>query len=336
MWDDAGRFDEPLDAVHATAFPYSFPIMCGLRLAQRRGVPFFLTPFLHLGDPTDPDNSTRRQYTRPHLRWLLQQADGVFVQTNLERDAAIGLGVPERRVFVQGLGVDPTECTGGDRSKTRAMCGVTPDEVVVGHLANNSVEKGTCDLLSAAERLWERGLQFRVVLAGPEMRNFQTFWDSFHAKGRVTRLGVLTDEEKRDFFAGIDVFALPSRTDSFGLVLLEAWANRKPNLVYRAGGPAELVRDGIDGLHARCGEIEELSVQLEQLVTNGELRRELGDSGFSRINREFQWADKLELMRAVLTAISNAPNLEELGSWKRKHEARIQPVLNQNTGQKAR
>ncbi len=302
MWDDAGRFSEPLDAVHATAFPYSFPIMCGLRLAQRRGVPFFLTPFLHLGDPTDPDDRTRRQYTKPHLRWLLQQADGVFVQTNLERDAAIGLGVPERRVFVQGLGVDSADCTRGNRSKTRAMWGVTPGEVVIGHLANNSVEKGTCDLLRAAERLWERGLQFRVVLAGPEMPNFQSFWETFRAKGRVTRMGVLTDEEKRDFFAAIDVFALPSRTDSFGLVLLEAWANRKPNLVYRAGGPAELVRDGIDGLHSRCGEIEELSVQLGRLVEDAELRRELGNSGFSRINREFQWADKLDLVRTVLQA----------------------------------
>src|SRR5207248_2207749 len=49
MWRDAGRYAGPLDAVHATAFPYSFPILCGLRLARRRGVPFFLTPFLHLG-----------------------------------------------------------------------------------------------------------------------------------------------------------------------------------------------------------------------------------------------------------------------------------------------
>ena len=63
-----------LDAVHAAAFPYSYPIVCGLRLARRRGVPFLLTPFLHLGDPADPRDRTRRQYTAPHLRWLLRQA----------------------------------------------------------------------------------------------------------------------------------------------------------------------------------------------------------------------------------------------------------------------
>ncbi len=111
---------------------------------------------------------------------------------------------------------------------------------------------------------------------------------------------MLSDEQKRDFFAGIDAFALPSRTDSFGLVLLEAWANGKPNLVYRAGGPAELVRDDIDGLHARCGDVEELAKQLARLVANEDLRRKLGENGLARIGSEFRWEDKLELVRNVL------------------------------------
>ncbi len=238
MWRDAGCYNGQLDAVHAVAFPYSFPIVCGLRLARRRGVPFFITPFLHLGDPSDSTDLTRQQYTKPHLRWLLQQADGVFVQTRLERDAVINFGVDEKRVYLQGLGVDPVECMGGDSERMRSKLGIAQNEIVVGHLANNSFEKGTCDLLRAAELLWRKGERFRIVLAGPEMKNFQTFWDSFKAKDKVMRLGVLGDQEKRDFFSTIDLFALPSRTDSFGLVLLEAWANKKPNLVYRAGGPA--------------------------------------------------------------------------------------------------
>jgi glycosyltransferase involved in cell wall biosynthesis len=303
MWADVDTFDDPLDAVHAAAFPYSFPILSGLKLARRRGVPFFLTPFLHLGDPLNPQNHVRRQYTSPHLRWLLQQAEGVFVQTHLERRAAVDLGVKESRVFLQGLGVDPLECMGGNRSRRRAMLDIAPNEIVVGHLANNSFEKGTCDLLRAAEYLWASGLQFRIMLAGPEMPNFRTFWQNFPARNQVIQSGVLDDEGKRDFFSAIDFFALPSRTDSFGLVLLEAWANEKPNLVYRAGGPAELVRDEIDGIHARCGDIEELSIQLRRLVENEELRRRLGKNGRVRIAREFQWDDKLRMVRDVMERV---------------------------------
>src|SRR5262245_60093587 len=187
MWRYSGRDAGRPDAVHATAFPYSFPIMCGLRLARRRGVPYFVTPFLHLGDQSDPHDRIRRQYTAPHLVWLLRQADGVFVQTRAERDAVVSLGVPEARVHLQGLGGDPAECTGGDREAVRSAWGIESDEVVVGHLANNSAEKGTVDLLRAAERAWARGHCFRVVLAGPEMPNFRAFWTGFRPKERVTR-----------------------------------------------------------------------------------------------------------------------------------------------------
>jgi glycosyltransferase involved in cell wall biosynthesis len=219
------------------------------------------------------------------------------------------MGVEANRVHLQGLGVDAAECTGGGREKCRTHWGTGPNEVVIGHLANNSVEKGTCDLLQAAATLWEQGKRFRVILAGPQMPNFLEFWDKYPYKVNVTRLGVLKDDRKRDFFAGIDAFALPSFTDSFGLVLLEAWANGKPNLVYRAGGPGELVRDGIDGLQARCGDVSGLSSKLRLLIENDGLRRKLGATGQGRISLEFQWDDKLRIVRDVLTGRAGSSTL---------------------------
>jgi glycosyltransferase involved in cell wall biosynthesis len=304
MWRDAGRPPERYDVVHATAFPYAWPIACGLRLARRLGVPFLLTPFLHLGDPTDPNDRTRRQYTSAPFRWLLRSADRVFVQTNSEFEAVCALGVLPDHVVIQGLGVDVKSCTGGDRSQARASWGVAPDSIVIGHLANNSVEKGTVDLLRAAERLWRRGVDFHVVLAGPEMANFRSFVADYPFADRLRRLGVLSDAQKRDFFAGLDVFALPSRSDSFGLVLLEAWANGLPNVVYRAGGPAELVRHGVDGLQAKCGDVDELAQMLYRLVSDAGLRSTLGKAGQLRTNREFVWKDKLDMVADVMQTVS--------------------------------
>jgi glycosyltransferase involved in cell wall biosynthesis len=290
------RSEEKYDAVHAGAFPYAWPIVCARRLARRLDVPFFLTPFLHLGDPDNPRDPVRRAYTSRPFRSLLQSADGVFVQTERELSAVKNLGVPQNRIYVQGLGVDASECTGGSYERARSKWKCTQDEIVIGHLANNSAEKGTIDLVKAAEQLWSRGQQFRLVLAGPEMPNFRRFMSGIQSD-RIIRLGWLSDRERRDFFAGIDVFALPSRSDSFGLVLLEAWANHVPVVVYRAGGPAELVRHGIDGLQAPCGDIESLADQLERMIIDAELRAECGIRGCERIDREFRWHDKLELFR---------------------------------------
>ncbi len=303
MWRDAGSLDEPFDIVHATAFPYAFPIVCGLRLARRLGVPFVLTPFLHLGDPDDPHDPTRRAYTTPALLSLVHAADTVFVQTDGERQELLRHGVAVDKLVLQGLGVDSAECTGGDRQRARAAWGVEPDAVVIGHLANNSVEKGTVDFLRAAKMLWSKGHHFYVVLAGPEMPNFLRYWESFGDTAQVRRLGVLNDEQKRDFFAGLDIFCLPSRSDSFGLVLLEAWANGLPNVAYRAGGLADVLHHEQDGLLVRCGDVEELARQLERLITDSALRQQLGHSGWARTEKEFRWGDKLDLVRTVYQAL---------------------------------
>jgi glycosyltransferase involved in cell wall biosynthesis len=299
LWRDAGRADVPFDVVHATAFPYGWLIASGWRLARRLGVPFLVTPFLHLGDPEDHRDRTRRAYLQPALEGMLRVANRVFVQTDVERDALLERGLPADKLVLQGLGVDPAECTGGDRQAARATWGVGPGEVVVGHLANNSREKGSVDLLRAAERAWRRGARFRLVLAGPEMPNFRAFWRHYRAAERVRRLGVLDDRQKRDFFAALDVFALPSRSDSFGLVLLEAWANGVPNVGYRAGGVAGVIRHEDDGSLVRCGDVEGLAAALTRLVTDGALRRGLGAAGRERVLRDCRWEDKLALVRDV-------------------------------------
>jgi glycosyltransferase involved in cell wall biosynthesis len=311
MWRDAGRKEDVFDIVHASALPYAWPIACARRLARRLRVPFLVTPFLHLGDPADAGDATRRGYLAPPLAWLLREADVVFVQTPSERDAVVGLGIAADKVVLQGLGVDPAECTGGDRLAARQMWTVGNDEVMVGHLANQSQEKGTIDLLRAMEMLWQRGDTAHVVLAGPEMPNFRDFWTGFQQRlrpewrARIHQLGVLDDRQKRDFFAGIDMFALPSRSDSFGLVLLEAWANGKPVVGYRAGGIADLVQHDRDGMLVRCGDITALADALRSLSASQERRLTFGAAGHSRLEREFRWSDKLALVRDTYQQLLN-------------------------------
>jgi len=129
----------------------------------------------------------------------------------------------------------------------------------------------------------------------------------------MTVAGVLDDQQKRDFFAGIDIFALPSRSDSFGLVLLEAWANGVPNVAYRAGGIADVIRDGEDGLLVDCGignqpepgVIAKLSEAMRTLVHCADVRQRLGDAGRSRVIKEYNWEDKLAIVRHEYEQISS-------------------------------
>jgi glycosyltransferase involved in cell wall biosynthesis len=82
-------------------------------------------------------------------------------------------------------------------------------------------------------------------------------------------------------------------------VLLEAWANGKPNVAYRAGGIAGVIRGGEDGLLVPCGDVAALAEALTRLVHNGELREQLGSAGKARTLREFRWEDKLATVREM-------------------------------------
>ncbi|VTS07502.1 glycosyltransferase family 4 protein [Tuwongella immobilis] len=291
------------DAVHASAFPYAWPIVCAWHLARRQRIPFLLTPFLHLGDPESARDRTRRRYLARPFRWLLERADAIFVQTPSEAEAVRAVGIPETRIMLQGLGVEPSECTGGHRARYRQQWQATDTDFVIGHLANQSVEKGSVDLLQAMARAWQAGSRAKVVLAGPEMPNFQQFWGSFPHQNQVIRLGVLTEAEKRDYFAAIDAFALPSRSDSFGLVLLEAWANRLPNVAYRAGGVADVIRDGVDGRLVPCGDVAQLAEVIREWESQPELRQRLATAGHARLPHDYCWADKLGLVESTINRL---------------------------------
>lgn len=291
MW----RIREQADIVHATAFPYSWPLACARRLARLLGVPFLLTPFVHTGNADDPRDPTRRAYTSPALIDIARSADCIFVQTEGERRALLACAIPEDRLVMQGLGVDLPGCTGGDRAKARAAWEIT-DEVAVGHLANNSRAKGTIDLIESARLLWSEGRRVVLILAGPRMPDFNAYLSKL-PKGLPLRiLGKLDEEQKRDFFAGLDLFALPSRSDSFGLVIPEAWANGVPCVVYRAGGLPWVVRDGIDGVVVPCGDLASLA---RALTTDAETRKRMGEAGRGRMG-EFDWGRSLGVVEEVI------------------------------------
>lgn len=62
--------------------------------------------------------------------------------------------------------------------------------------------------------------------------------------------GILRGEALAEAYANMDIFAFPSRTDTFGNVVLEAFASGVPAVVTDAGGPKFIVRDGESGFVA--------------------------------------------------------------------------------------
>jgi glycosyltransferase involved in cell wall biosynthesis len=94
--------------------------------------------------------------------------------------------------------------------------------------------------------------------------------------GRVRFTGVADDALRQRLYAGCDVFVAPSRSESFGLILLEAMMFGKPVVAGDNGGMRSIVTDGGNGYLVAPGNVEALHRAIAALVSSERLRSEFG------------------------------------------------------------
>jgi glycosyltransferase involved in cell wall biosynthesis len=287
------RAEGHFDAVFAVGFPFTVFSFAAWKKSRASGAPLILTPFLHLATPGDPVN---RHYTRPHQIRLLREADAVIVVTGLEADAVAGWGIPRDRIVQVSMGFEPAEVCGGRGARFRESYRISAHRPLIGHLATLDPNKGTNDLVRSVLALNESRPAddpVYLALAGVSSPHFERFAEELPASSKrwLIRTGPLAVEEKADFFDAIDVFAMPSRTDSFGIVFLEAWANGKPVVAAAAGGVVEVVDHDSTGVLVPFGDVEKLTTALDWLIHEPDTARRLGEAGRERVARGCSWDD---------------------------------------------
>ncbi|MDD5556468.1 MAG: glycosyltransferase family 4 protein [bacterium] len=293
-----------VDLVHSAALPYTALVYEGLAFARRRGIPFAVTPFLHFGEPHEAD-AMLAHLTDAHLH-IFRESDLIIAQTRLEREVLCRLPLRPDRIVVVGVGVNPGELTGGDGARFRARHGIAPNDVVILHVAEMSSMKGSIHLLEAVRRISSRRRGVRLVLAGNTMKDFQEYHDRHRdaLAGFCVFPGCVTGEEKRDMFAACDVYAMPSKSDTFGIVYLEAWLARKPVIGAMAGGVPEVIEDGVDGFLVPFSHVQMLAEYLWKLVNDGGLRDAMGARGYDKVFALHTWDRKYALLRDLFLRLA--------------------------------
>jgi glycosyltransferase involved in cell wall biosynthesis len=251
------------------------------------GARLVVIPFAHVGGVDDA--KARRYVSMPHQRGLLRSADLVLTMTDLERCFVEELGVePFRAVFV-GAGIEESAVTGGCAGRFRAKLGSTSP--IVAFIGAQAADKGTCDLVEATGLLRWRGVPLELVLIGPELSGFRDWMERSGADGWpwVHRLGVVDEGVKRDLLAAMTLLAVPSRTESFGIVYLEAWANQKPVLGARVGAVTEVVDHGTDGFLVPFGDPAAIANAIGDLLADPERRAQMGIAGYRKVQRLYTW-----------------------------------------------
>lgn len=287
--------DQHFDLVHTTNITLDFTIIPALRFAQRRGIPHLCTPFVHLGEPGN--QRIVRYYSQRHHLQILRQSERVVAQTELERQFLAGWGVPPEKLRTVGCWVQPQALQGGDGDRFRQQHGL--EGSIVLSIGAAAYDKGTMHVIEAMQQLWRAGSKATLVLVcGTTLQQFERYYEALppEDRQRILLLRAAPHQTKLDALAAADVFALPSRTDSFGIVYLEAWMYNLPVIGALAGGVPAVIDHGQNGLLVRFGDLAALHSAIKQLLEDRGLAQRFGRNGGAKVLRELTFEHKYAQM----------------------------------------
>lgn len=216
---------------------------------------------------------------RSYVRWFYRQMDEVFVSGAAYREELAAMGIERDRLRELPRGVDLEQFSPARRRPgffDRWLPGDAPVLLYVGRVSR---EKNLEALLGAFSELATRGAagcgaRLAIVGDGPDRGALERRWTS----PSVAFIGYLEGEELAAAFASADLFVFPSRTDTFGNVVLEAMASGLPVVVSSDGGPAEQIRHGEDGLVVDLDRPQALADAVALCLLSPALRARLGSA----------------------------------------------------------
>jgi D-inositol-3-phosphate glycosyltransferase len=237
-------------------------------------------------------------------REIAHAADLLIASTADEREELVyGYGADPSRVSVVVPGVDLATFRPIDRLDARRKigAGTAPLLLFVGRLERL---KGVDIAIQALAELRRRGHgDARLLVLGEDSRDanesekerLKEIASSLGLRGAVDFVGSVAHHELPYFYAAADACVMPSYTESFGLVGLEAQACGCPVVGSGVSGIRSVVRDGVTGFLVVGDDPHDYADRIERLLDDPELARELGMRG-QVLAQRFSWsrtADRL-------------------------------------------
>jgi glycosyltransferase involved in cell wall biosynthesis len=284
----AGRFD----LVHIqTPFVAHW---AGARLARRLGLPLVLTyhthfeEYLHHYVPFLP-RPLLRALARTMSRRQCHQAAAVIVPSTAFHEVLRGYGV-RTPLNVLPTGLADESFAHADGAAFRRTHGIEAGRPVILNVGRMAHEKNLAFLLEVTAALAPRVPGLLLVMAGegPARAGLERRARELGVGDSVLWVGYLSRERKLlDCYRAADVFVFASRTETQGLVLLEAMAQRVPVVSTAVLGTRDVLAAG-EGALVSEEDVEEFAGKVLRLLRDPVLRASLGEAG--RAHARERWS----------------------------------------------
>lgn len=304
---------QPVDAIHAH---YWLSGLAGHDLKHRLDIPLAVT-FHTLGRVKTSTGDLEPRHRGDAEQQIIDCADAVF--TSGEAEAAL-LGslydIPPERVHLLTPGVDRAMFAPGQRHAARAAIGLPPGPVLlfVGRLQPLKGAELAVETLAATRASTPAGTDAQLVIvggpSGPDgeatLARLRSMTDELGLGSCVRFVDPLPHHLLSTYYRAADVCLVPSRSESFGLVALEAAACGTPVVASDVGGLRDNVSEGRTGYLVAGRDSDTYARRVSDILSDPLLALRLGDAGSQRAER-FSW---LASAAAALDALDAAARHE--------------------------
>lgn len=183
------------------------------------------------------------------------------------------------------------------KNECREVLDLPKDRQIILFVGSLNSNKAPDVLLKAMLKIIKHAPNSFLVIVGdgvmrPELENYSK---KSNLEGSVKFVGYISTN-KEMYYKASDLFVLPSLSECFGIVNLEAMASGLPIVASKVGGIPDVVKDGINGLLVTPGDPEDLAKNILCLLNSESLREKLGTAG-KILSKEYSWemvANKIE------------------------------------------
>ena len=247
-------------------------------------------------------------------KWAVQHCAGIIAISQFARRSMLDGGLNDKKIYTclnsTDMALFDPQRVPHDTFYKRLKL---PDNVLlVGIVARIMLWKGHLELVEAMAKVCAAVPNARLVIIGKEDKLATLTGDSFEAKvrARIAELGLASKviwagwhDDMPAVMAALDVLAVPSWEEPFGLVVTEGMAMERPVVGFASGALPEILTDGVEGLLVPVRDSNAMADALIALLQNPDRRAEMGRKGRERVLQEFTPRRQATEMTAIYRQI---------------------------------
>lgn len=212
-----------------------------------------------------------------------KNADAVITVNEALKKDLLALG----HASASSVYVVPNMVAISDAQRQAAVPAKPSSPPVLGALARFTPEKGLDVFVDALAELKRRNVAFRARIGGSG-----TLKDELEAQVRAQDLQTEVEfcgwvEDQGAFYNSLDIFCLPSRAETFGIVMLEAMLHKRPVIATQAHGPKELASGREVALFVPVEDSHALADAAEKLLADWPQAQRLAQAGFDLVAEKY-------------------------------------------------